>query len=220
MSNHGHQKQKHAQNRISPNRPGGDSQDEFESAETLSATTDKEEDLDDAGLPPKPGVESKPAPQAEPQARVYRNSQVIDHDLFKLRIATMRKNVSWTDKADIQLIEHVHMFHTVDSSGKKLTACGQVGGHHHDVEVIGTGPDGVPQLKVSGPRKYVRHRKLGKISVPLSELGDEDGDFHTHKVDYLGSEKIQIRQVNIEYAKFAAAQAALQAPSVDGVTNR
>jgi hypothetical protein len=162
------------------------------------------------------------APDASP--RVYRNSQIIEHDLFKLNVATMRKNISFTDVPEYAQIEHVHIFHTVDSNGNRQTSCTSVGGHHHDIEVLPAVNGGVPHIRVSGPKKWVRVKRKGRVSVPVSapdEPGtehDQKGDFHTHKVTYLGSEKIQLRVANMEFAKLeATVQARTNPAPVEGV---
>jgi hypothetical protein len=161
------------------------------------------------------------ARDVEPISRVYRGTQTVDHDLFKLNVAVMKKNVSYTDIPDMQNFEHCHIFHTVDSGGRKQTACNDVGGHHHDIEVVPPQKGGVPTLRISGPRKWVRDRRRGRLSVPVdSHLSEEDQDRHTHTFTYLGSEKIKLREPNVEYAKFEAAIRAKQEPTIEGVESR
>lgn len=146
--------------------------------------------------------------------RVYKGTQEVDHDLFKLKVAVMRKNVSFTDIPDYVPIEHCHTFHTVDSNGKKQTTSNPVGGHHHEIEVINV-KDGVPTLRVSPPMKFVRERVAGRTRKIAVEV---EGDSHTHEVEYLGSERIRLRATNAEFAKLDAAIRARQNPVVEGVT--
>lgn len=172
--------------------------------------------------------ESAPTPRAAPAnlaraggERVYKGTQELDHDLFKLDVARMKKNVSFTEIPIWNYSEHVHIFHTIDSSGKKQTECAPVGGHFHAVEVT-MSPDGVPSLKVSKPMIWVlvRDRKTGKKVKTAVLMTDEDpdSDDHTHEVIYLGSEKIRLRKTNLEFAKFHAQIMAVQNPSIPGIS--
>ncbi len=149
----------------------------------------------------------------------------MPHDLFKLAVATMEKNVSYDDKPDVVKLEHCHIYHTIDSSGKPQNTSTAVGGHFHMVEVI-AGDGGVPTLKVGPPVKWVKKRVRGvmkKIMQPIfleSASVDDDGrpdnaerhkDTHTHEVLYLGSEEITLRKPNIEAGKVTAAIAQREA---------
>ncbi len=157
--------------------------------------------------------ETQEATQPTQTARVYKGEQVLDHDLFKLLPATMMKNVSYTDKPDYAKIEHCHIFHTIDSSGKRQDACNAVGGHLHLVTVTHNYA-GVPSLEVSGPVRYVKQKNRGvysRVAVPMED------DTHTHEVQYLGSEKIQMRKPNMEFAKLDAIMRAKQDITVPGV---
>ncbi len=152
--------------------------------------------------------------------RVYKGTQIVDHDLFKLEVAKMTKNVSYTDVPDLVKLEHVHMFHTVDSNGKKVSMSSAVGGHHHDITVV-PGKDGVPTIQVSEPRKIVVRKRKGRIerlSVPVV-LDPESGevDDHTHSVTYLGSERITLRKTNPEFAKFESAIRTARETAVENV---
>ena len=148
-------------------------------------------------------------------ARVYKSSQEIDHDLFKLTLAKMKKNVSYNEEApDYEDVEHVHFFHTVDSNGKAQTMSNAVGGHFHEVEVVHNTKGGLPTLKISAPLKWVRERVRGKnvrVARPLPE------DNHRHGMLYLGSQKIKPRQASMEFAKFESALRQKQEAPVEGV---
>lgn len=152
------------------------------------------------------------------QKRFYDGKQEIDHDLFKLELAVMKKNVSYNDLPDYEKIEHVHMFHTIDSSGKRQETSTAVGGHFHPIIVKGA-EDGVPTLEVGPPHKHVikkiRGRKV-RVAIPLTEE-DPEGDTHTHTVIYLKSEKIKLRQANANFASYEAEVHAKQNPTVDGI---
>lgn len=163
-----------------------------------------------------PETQSQPAQQTT--ERIYRGSQEIDHDLFKLEPARMKKNVSFTDVPNVVEIEHCHIFHTVDSAGRPQEACNDVGGHHHDVTVIRTGQ--VPNLVIGQPVRFVRQRRRGRlvrVSVPIVIDQSDDGqpihDSHIHAVRYMGSQKIKLRSPNVEAAKFEMAENMKRNPS-------
>ncbi len=167
--------------------------------------------------PKAPQVKAPKVKQAE---RIYKNTQEVDHDLFKLKPASMKKNVSFTDEPRYEFFEHCHIFHTVDSNGKPQEACTPVGGHVHKIEVVHEG--GVPALKVSPAMHWVRRKKgarFQRMLVPITET-DPDGDDHTHASMYLGSERIKLRESSLEFAKFDAAMRAKENPTVEGVVEQ
>ena len=157
-------------------------------------------------------------------ARIYKGTEEVDHDLFKLQVARMKKDVSYDGQMpEFVHFEHCHIYHTVDSNGRKMDETNAVGGHFHKIEVVPASEEGgVPTLKVSAPMKYIKQKKKGvkgkfeKVAVPV-EFSDGTIDNHTHEVEYLGSEKIKKRQANVEFAKLDAAMKAQQNPSVEGV---
>jgi hypothetical protein len=154
------------------------------------------------------------------QPRIYKSTQVVDHDLFKLEVAKMKKNVSFTEIPEVMSFEHCHIFHTVDSNGKKQHTSTAVGGHHHPVQVV-AGVDGVPTLKVGEPRRWVKRKIRGvmqRVEEPIYLNGEKDEqDTHTHEVSYLGSERITLREPNIEAARFEAELKAKREPIIEGV---
>lgn len=169
--------------------------------------------------------EGAPMPVIKRQERIYKSTQEVDHDLFKLEVATMRKNVSFTDKPHIEEFEHCHIYHTVDSSGKKQEASSPVGGHHHPITLV-VDPSGVPTLKVGPPAKWVKKKIRGvmrRVSEPIwlegaeGVEGERERDEHTHAVSYLGSERIKLRQPNVEFAKMESALKSMREPSIEGV---
>jgi len=173
-------------------------------------------------------VDSEIDSDSEPQSsapvstpRIYKGTQEVDHDLFKLEVAKMRRNVSYTDEPEIVSIEHVHIFHTVDSNGRAQDACGPVGGHFHEI-IVKRDTKGVPTLVVGQPRKYVREKKRGRlvrVAVPIPIDADgEEFDTHTHTFTYLGSERIKLRVANVEAAQFESAERIrVNPPNVPGV---
>ena len=116
----------------------------------------------------EPAEENTPV-AVKPMARVYKGTTEIDHDLYKLGVSKMKRNVGLNGAVEIIELEHCHIFHTVDSNGRPQTTCSPVGGHHHEIEVIPQA-DGVPLIKMSGPRKWIKKRvrgKLQRVSVPV-----------------------------------------------------
>ena len=122
--------------------------------------------------------------------RVYKGEVEFDHDLFKLEVGMMKKNISIADDNPLYVgVEHCHFYHTYDSSGRKQEACAPIAGHTHEVEIF-TDSSGNLMAKV-GPASI---RKGGKY-IPLK------GDNHTHEAKYLRSERVKVRKVNAEATK-------------------
>jgi hypothetical protein len=116
----------------------------------------------------------------------------------------MRKNMGYNPKKPVwESIEHAHLYHTVDSSGKPLTKCTPVGGHFHDVEMHENPDGGAPILKVGPPMRYIGTVEDGRIVKTVAPV---KGDNHTHEAVYLHSEKIKPRRMSEEYLKFRAKQ--------------
>lgn len=115
--------------------------------------------------------------------RVYKGDQEVDHDLFKLKLASAKKNVSWTDKPRYEMVPHQHFFHTYDSSGKKQAYCSPVAGHTHKVEVE----------EVDGEFKLVVGPAIKKSRSKTAPIPHDD---HTHDVEYVLSEKLTVREAN------------------------
>lgn len=143
------------------------------------------------------------------QKRIYRGDTEIDHDLYRLKVAHMVKNVSYTEIPDYEKIEHCHIFHTVDSNGKKQTACSPVGNHFHEVKLVER-EGGVPSLEVSAAMRWATRRIKGRVKRVAEPISDRDGnvyDTHTHDFEYMRSERIKLRVQNAEAAKAEAIMA-------------
>ena len=145
--------------------------------------------------------------------RIFNEDRLICHDLFKLKVASMKKNMMWhpIDPADYVSIEHVHFFHTYDSAGKKQIHSTSVGGHFHIMEIEEQGDGLPPVLKcASGPKKYVRRKnKYGKNKYEKVIVDVNPIDNHTHEVVYLQSNEQKVRKMNEEAAKLIGANARL-----------
>jgi len=117
--------------------------------------------------------------------RRYAQDLEFDSDLFKLEVTNMVKNLGAEDNNPILAnVEHCHFYRTFDSNGRKQTRCSFVGGHTHDVEV-----------KVN---------KNGELTATCSPaIGTKFGDNHTHKIDYLKSDKLQKRKINEDAQRVA-----------------
>jgi hypothetical protein len=171
---------------------------------------------------PQTADESNPAAQ---RARSYKGSEQVDHDLFKLENALLKRDLSYGGDAPlIDHITHSHHFHTVDSNGRKLETSTSVGGHFHPVTVK-MSESGVPEITVGPAMKWVTKlhgKRRTKVMLPVAFDGsDDDGnpivDNHTHKVSYLGSEKVTVRQPSLEAAKYTSALSMRREVTVEGV---
>lgn len=137
----------------------------------------------------------------------WKGQQEFRHDLFKLNVALMKKNVSYKKYApQIEEVEHSHFFHSADMKGKPMTKSSSVGGHYHKVEVeIGTDDNGmfIKRAICSPPYRMVQKKlKNGTtrtIEEPVFYETEEDPeteepgrmyDKHTHDIDFKGSEMI------------------------------
>jgi hypothetical protein len=160
--------------------------------------------------------------------RKYRGTQTLHHDLFKLKVENMAKNVSIDENNPVIVgVEHAHFFHTIDSQGRPQDRCNPVGGHFHMVTprknkdgsfVVDI--DGNPIVEVSKPLRMVQRKNArGKVTVEVENVSIGDGkiDEHVHEVEYMGSDKIQARKINAEAMKFEGQMRQKFNPSADGV---
>lgn len=161
--------------------------------------------------------------------RVFRGEQKVHHDLFRLQLAKMLKNVGIDDQApDVEKVDHTHFYRTVDSNGKSLAASAPVGGHHHNVKVsyddkgniqmavdasgkIKRDAEGKPYIlaEISGPMRWVKKKVKGKwrrFEEPMKLGKGEDAipDEHEHGMVYLRSQLINVRNIDPKAAAEAA----------------
>lgn len=147
--------------------------------------------------------------KAQRAQRVYKNATELDHDLFKLEPAIMKKNVSFTDVPSYVNVEHCHIYHTISSDGKKQVKCTPTGGHFHLVEVVKEATDTEPPvLKVGPPLKEVWQRDRYTRKTKRVTVAFDEADDHRHPIVYVRSEKIRPRKLNNEFVKFQASQGA------------
>ena len=150
---------------------------------------------------------------------MYRGSVEFRHDLFKLGISTMLKNVSYKKfEPDLHKVPHVHFFHSHDMKGKKLLHSASVGGHFHEVTVEWnedptTGELSIKSMKCGPPLRTAQRRlKKGGVKSVIEpvrfETGEDDTfdeagdvvegravttyeyDRHVHDIEYMGSEML------------------------------
>jgi hypothetical protein len=130
-------------------------------------------------------------------------------DSFKLLSERMLKNIGVENRRgqeNIVALEHCHIYHTYDSNGRKQMTCNSVGGHYHNVEVM-VGKDGGLTAICSPPiQGKASHKEL------------QPNDTHTHKVQYLKSETVELRKASSEAAQIYSNF--LKEPYVAGVVER
>lgn len=142
----------------------------------------------------------------QPQIR-WKGSETYRHDLFKLGVAKLKKNISWKKKLpEIIQLEHTHLFHSHDNKGQVNKTCVPVAGHYHEVMTL-INQDGELIAKCGPPiRKVEKRLETGKIkSVPQQvqwvrqnqQTGEDEleVDNHVHEVIYLASEEISAAKI-------------------------
>ncbi len=149
-----------------------------------------------------------PAPNPNVVARRSVNVRTLQVDRFKLLQEKCKKNRSFREnEAKIEEAEHVHFFDSSDRRGVKMSISEFSCGHKHKVEYT-VDKDGnilLDSIKC-GPAlaEKSRHTPNGKRLVSLApvDLGkDPDSaegkrlmDEHTHKVEYMKTEEMEIKQ--------------------------
>ncbi len=182
----------------------------------------------DQPIPPEQGAQSTNDVDAQPingassvpDKRVYANEVVIDHDLYRLKLTDMKKNVAWqAGQFDMVSVPHEHFFHTVDSNGIKQKHSNLVGSHFH-VMTIEKNPTGGPPIVKCGPAvkevKKIMNGRTVKTVEPYLRYVDDQGsarvDNHTHVVKYEKSNRVPIRKINDEAIKIIGLEAAKGKP--------
>lgn len=120
---------------------------------------------------------------SKPIKRTFEKDRIIPSDLFRLEVASMRKNIGFDPKNPIwEGVPHIHFFHTRCSDGRIQVECSAVGGHKH-------------KMTASAPEKSGEVAQY--ICGPAS-------DGHTHDVTYLQSEEVSARVKNDKATAFIA----------------
>lgn len=156
----------------------------------------------------------------EPKQQIQRierfSRSAVEHtdDLFKLKVATGKRNVSWKHREpSLVTYEHCHFFHSINDTTLQANKFSTpTGGHFHEVTVTRDAEGNIIGMKC-GPAMEMVVRKVGKdksLKRPakvqwesyltdgeqerLSQEGQPIPEFklvedaHTHEMEYLGSE--------------------------------
>lgn len=172
-----------------------------------------------APVPPSPTPPAKYAGEmARPAPKIrWKGDLEFKHDLVRLKVSTMQKNVSYKKyQPNLEEVQHEHFFHSVDMKGRPNRYCQAVGGHFHEVTMDWNNPDenGDPTITVGPALREVdvKSKATGKVRKRVEKVrfasgmhdGNVDGgpeddeivevsymyDTHTHKAKYEGSEMI------------------------------
>lgn len=137
---------------------------------------------------------------------MWKGNQTFRHDLFKLDLQPLKKNVSFTKgTVKIETYEHSHFFHTFDSNGRPQTHSTPQGGHFHKIEWKEDKETGKLVAKCGPPMHHIyvrkdaqQHKKMVPVQWETNQMSDEEMDVstvvikddHVHNVEYLWSEEI------------------------------
>lgn len=144
-------------------------------------------------------------PNQKNDRKYVKDGMTFDHDLFILEPAVIRKNHSYTKDPYYKPHLHKHVFHSNDSDGKRQTHSSAMAGHFHEMIVTPDPDGGFPNVKC-GPAYEWTTKKTSQGIVRVAIPVDQE-DSHVHEVTYDGSQRIQIRKLNVEAAKVQAADA-------------
>lgn len=165
----------------------------------------------------QPKKQEQETTTAQPQQRFFENTEKIHCDTFKLKIATMLKNMAWAkDAYDVVKLEHVHIFHTFDSDGKKQSFCTPVGGHTHEI-ITKEVKNGVTEIiSVGPPVRIVSKMIKGRKTKTTERVGEDIDDDHTHEIEYMRSSSVLKRVADPRAAQMQGEEA-MKIASVPGV---
>lgn len=114
----------------------------------------------------------------------------VYHDLFKLEVASFKKNIGTARSPRLIDTEHCHFFHTFDSSGRKMEYSSSIGGHAHKITVKEVDGKLVAEC---GPAIKIDRAEKGEAN---SKEERAFTDNHIHEVLYVDSEEVEIRRRN------------------------
>lgn len=152
------------------------------------------------------------------QSRLYANQTQVDSDLYKLELSYFVKNNALnpaTDAPDIEKVEHVHYFRTIDSEGRHLHTCNRVGGHFHEIKLKPGSLDitvGPAMKEVLRTDPVTKRKKVVAIAL--------EDDTHTHDWRYMKSDRVQIRQYSTQFMQLQATVEANKPQPVPGIFER
>ena len=146
------------------------------------------------------------APDANPNTVVpkitMKGERVFQHHLFLSDVAKCKKNTSYEpDQPMLVDMEHKHVFHTIDSKGRKQLISSHALGHFHQMS-WGMDSEGNLYAK-SGPalRKVAKHLRDGSVQMvdsPIfwTDLQDQRyNDEHTHSWEYQHTEEFTAKSL-------------------------
>lgn len=158
----------------------------------------------------------------KPIQRRFQEATEFFSDCFKLEMGKALKFIGWNKQqrnfpfgqhGELNegwvSAEHVHWFHSVDSSGKIQDKCTSANGHFHKMKVERDKNGEIVEVKcVSGPMKFEvgpdQYGRVGKNIVPVNEH-----DKHTHETIYIKSNKLKKPVMNPEALKVISSEATL-----------
>lgn len=141
--------------------------------------------------------------KARPQLNFNKYQQKLHH-LYKLEVAKIKKNVGLNGEVEIQEVEHVHFFHSIDRNGVEQFTTVPTGGHFHELKLVKPATANEPPVYECSPalKKVKKKDKYGRWTVATVPYNGFDN--HTHDVKYIRSEEYIPVTVNPEFAKFHA----------------
>lgn len=133
--------------------------------------------------------------------RVMRGTQTLHHDLVKLELSHMQKNLGTAISPRWVPTEHVHYYHSIDSKGRPQKHASPVGGHTHEV-ILKTDSKGNIVAEIgpaivlysNGKSEYLKH------------------DNHTHESSYLGSDIVELKKASQDAIASLSQQMAKHSP--------
>ena len=208
-----------------------------QSEETESRETNPDEEIENRPSSKKelgnyggatPGI---PKPKIQ---KFLKGAEVWEHSLFKLNVATAKKNVSFKLYQPILIpTEHAHFYHTKDRKGRTPQYCSAMAGHIHEVTIEWDGNDLKSftcgpalfwkNVKIKGTDNFIKRALQISFLEVNKKTGDERmiEDNHIHEMTYLGTEelsnaifKAQAIKDKAELAPHVSREMALQSESL------
>lgn len=125
-----------------------------------------------------------------------KSEQSFRHDLYKLKIGTSKKNISWQKhQPNLVDVEHTHFYHSVNMRGEPNKNSIEISGHFHEVSTT-VMPNGDMTASCGPPmKKVLKETPNGKILTMIEPVKYVDAntgktiyDQHLHEIEYIGSE--------------------------------
>lgn len=184
---------------------------------------------------PRPKVQPKELGTANPEAAApvvrapvkIRNRHDVSfrHDCFKSSAEECFRNFSYEFlKPKLERIQHMHVYHSHNNSGKVLTRTGSACNHWHDVKTYIHPETGEPFAECGPPMHEVTEvtqtgrtvKRVEQVSFDEEIMTGPDAgkikrlvDDHTHTMEYLGSEELTPAGITKELRSQQAEAAAM-----------